>query len=104
MTQRQFSGQLLLIQHDNVEDQIREVINQLSLKLESVKIFTICLKCNEHLKKISSEEASGIVPDYIFMSHTEFHLCPRCGSIYWPGTHKDSINRFIKTHIQNHHP
>jgi uncharacterized protein len=104
MAQRQFSGKLILIQHDLVRDQLREVINQLSLMPESGQFFTLCLKCNEQLKKVSRDEVSGMVPDYIYMCHTEFHLCPRCRGIFWPGTHRHNVDRFLKMHIQHHHP
>ena len=104
MAERQFSGQLIVIQYDHVGDQLREVLNQLSLMPEPEQFFTLCLKCNEQLKKVSRDEVSGMVPDYIFTCHTEFHLCARCGGIFWPGTHRNNVDRFLKMHILHHHP
>ncbi|NTW17058.1 MAG: twitching motility protein PilT, partial [Syntrophaceae bacterium] len=37
-------------------------------------------------------------------SHTEFHMCPHCKGVYWPGTHIEKVQSFLRTHIQNHHP
>jgi uncharacterized protein with PIN domain len=104
MARRQFSGQLFVIQHDHVKDQLEEVINRLSLVPEPEKLLTICLTCNEELKTVSGEEVSGMVPEYIFRCHKEFNLCLRCGGIFWPGTHRENIDTYLMTHTQRRHP
>ena len=104
MAQRQFSGTLIVIQQDRVENQLIEVFNKLSIIPEPNQILTICLTCNEKLKAVSSEKISGVVPDYVFGRYTRFHLCPRCGGIFWPGTHKENMDRLLKTRIQRRHP
>lgn len=104
MAQRQFSGRLIVIRQDRVENQLAEVIDNLSLISKPNQTLTLCLMCNEQLKVVSREEISGMVPDYVFGRHTKFQLCPRCGGIFWPGTHKENMDRFLRTHIQLRHP
>jgi uncharacterized protein len=105
MAQRGFSGELAVIQYDRVKDQLEEVISNFSIVPESADILTICLKCNEKLKGISKEKISGMVPDYILSSHSDFYMCPHCGGIFWPGTHKDNVDRFLTAHrIPRHLP
>jgi uncharacterized protein with PIN domain len=104
MMQRQFSGQLAVIQHDRVGEQLEEVINKLSLEPEVDQILTICLKCNDKLKAVSKEEVSGMVPDYIFRRHSGFYKCPRCEGIFWPGTHRENVDQFLMTRIPRRHP
>lgn len=50
-----------------------------------------CLECNEPLRRISRDRARPAIPFYIFQIHHEFHCCPKCGRVYWPGSHVKNI-------------
>ncbi|MFA4915633.1 MAG: Mut7-C RNAse domain-containing protein [Syntrophales bacterium] len=102
MTRREFSGRLIVIQDDHVRRQIREVTDKLSLNPRPERLFSICLKCNEKLEKVSKEEIEGMIPAYIFESCSQFQQCRRCRCIFWSGTHRDNVYNFLKTHIQYH--
>jgi len=104
MEGRQFSGQLVMIRSDQVQNQLEEVIDKLHLRPDSERIFSICLRCNELLIKINREEVSGLVPDHVYAGQTEFHMCSHCRGIFWPGTHMNNARRYLRTRIQNHHP
>ena len=104
MERRQFSGQLVMIHSDQVQTQLREVMDKLHILPDTDRLFSICLRCNELLMKVSREEVSGLVPDHVYAGHTEFHRCPRCKRIFWPGTHTDNASRYLRTRIQYHHP
>ena len=104
MAKRQFSGKLIVIQQDRLENQLAEIIDNLSLNPKPDQILTLCLMCNEQLKVVSREELPGMVPDYVFERQTKFYLCSRCGGIFWPGTHRENMDRFITTRIQSRHP
>jgi len=104
LARREFSGRLFVIQNDHVQDQIREIMNELPLHPQPERLLNICLKCNEKLEEVPKEEIVGMVPPYVFENCSHFHTCPRCRGIFWPGTHRDNIHRFFKTHIQPHHP
>lgn len=104
LAKRDFSGRLLLIQNDHVQDQIRELMDELPLHPQAERLLTICLKCNEKLEEVLREEIAGMVPPYVFENCSQFHTCPSCRGIFWAGTHRDNIHRFFKTHIQSHHP
>lgn len=98
------SGNLVIIHSDNVLDQLRELMETLSFVPDPARMFSICARCNADLIEVSKDEISGMVPDYIFASHTEFHMCPHCKGVFWPGTHIEKVHSFLRTHIQNHHP
>lgn len=101
---RPSSGSLVIIKSDNVHDQLKEIMNKLSFLPESERMFSICVRCNEELMDVEKEKISGMVPDYIFASHTEFHMCPRCNGVFWPGTHVEKAHRYLTMHIQSYHP
>jgi hypothetical protein len=98
------SGNLVIIHSDNVLDQLRELMETLSFLPDPARMFSICARCNADLIEVSKDKISGMVPDYIFASHTEFHMCPHCKGVYWPGTHIEKVQSFLRMHIQNHHP
>ena len=98
------SGNLVIIHSDNVLDQLREIMETLSFLPDPSRMFSICARCNADLIEVSKDEISGMVPDYIFTSHTEFHMCPHCKGVFWPGTHIEKVQSYLRTHIQNHHP
>lgn len=102
---RSFSGQMIIIQDDRVGDQIRCVMCELSMEPDPARFFTICLKCNEMLKKISREEVEEMVPVHVFRTHDDFQICPRCKGIFWPGTHRDNMLRLRQSFLTcNHSP
>jgi uncharacterized protein with PIN domain len=95
----QYSGRLLVISHDRVADQIEEVINRLSLCPEEGQYFTRCLTCNEKLLTVSKEKISSQIPDYIRDNYDSFVSCPSCNGVFWPGTHRANMERFLRTRI-----
>jgi len=54
-----------------------------------------CLECNEPLVKISREQARPGVPFFIYQIHHEFHRCPKCKRVYWPGDHAKNMQQRV---------
>jgi uncharacterized protein with PIN domain len=104
MAARRFSGRLVIINSDHIKDQLHEVMDKLSFLPDADRMFTICVKCNESLMEVEKRKISGMVPDYVFAGYSEFHMCPRCKGVFWPGTHRDNVQNFLMTHIQRHRP
>ena len=92
---RQHPGFVLFVEQDRVEDQIIEVLEKLDLKHEPENVFTVCLRCNESLRKVTPEEVRPLVPDYVFRIQSEFRVCTGCGGVFWPGTHRDRVAKTI---------
>ena len=79
--------QSFIVEANDPREQMKEVLTKLGLKPDPDRFFSRCLLCNEALQPVSKEEVEGRVPDFIFASYADFHLCPGCRRIYWPGTH-----------------
>lgn len=101
---RQYTGTLLIIHSDDPDEQISEVIKGFCLKPDPADFFSLCLKCNEKLKRIDRKEAEERVPRYVFESGHIFRSCPTCGKIYWQGTHIEHTLDVLRKHIQIDHP
>lgn len=100
---RSFSGRMIIIQDERVGDQIRCVMCELSMKPDPARVFTICLKCNEMLKKISREKVEEMVPVHVFRTYDDFKICPQCKGIFWPGTHRDNMLRLRQSFLTCNH-
>ncbi len=81
------SGRLkaLLIKDDDLEQQMRQVIE--TLNLSDFTPFAICLECNQPLVERSREQVQDLVPPYVFQTQSQYRECPACHRIYWRGTH-----------------
>ena len=87
--------QVVLLPSDLVGEQLRFVLEKLAL-YPRIRPFTLCIHCNIRLKDVSREEVFGLVPDYIYETQAEFRLCPSCGRIYWPGSHRQRMLKQLK--------
>jgi len=93
---RQHPGIVLFVENDRVEDQIVEVVGKLGLRPEPDKLFTVCLRCNESLKKAAPDQVRPLIPDYVFRTQKSFRVCPKCGRVYWSGTHRERALSTLK--------
>ena len=75
----------LLIGSQVLDEQIRQVLNELDL--EPAPCFSRCPVCNEVLAPLDREAARARVPEYVARTHEQFRLCSSCGRVYWRGSH-----------------
>ena len=88
-------GRHVLVDSDDWEDQLRQVVRDLSLDVRRESMLTRCLVCNHLLERLSPEEAHGKVPDYVAGSTSIFHGCKSCGRVYWAGTHRKRMDEVV---------
>lgn len=75
----------ILISSDDWREQLRELAE--AVELDTRGVFTRCIECNVPLEPVGRAEVEGQVPSFVLATHEEFGRCPRCGRIYWKGTH-----------------
>jgi uncharacterized protein with PIN domain len=75
----------LLIESESLEDQVRQVIEQMGLSLD--RPFSRCSVCNTSLQRVDKDLVRDRVPPYVFQTQDNFSICPHCDKIYWQGTH-----------------
>ena len=84
----------IYIESDNYEEQIRFVIRKFNLNGDNM--LSRCSVCNVPLKKVNKEEVKGKVPPYVYEHNDEFYMCPKCGRIYWYGSHTKKIEEKLR--------
>ena len=88
------SRRIIFIRSNDIEKQLRQVIDELGIGLKDIRPFSRCLECNVANILLEKEQIYGQVPDYVWENNTIFHSCPQCKRIYWPGSHtKRSLDR-----------
>ena len=86
---RPLAANHMLIKHDAVADQIRQVLDTLLIRSVPGPL-TRCSLCNEPLTPLPRREAKDHVPQYVYERYDDFLQCAKCERIYWKGTH---VNR-----------
>ena len=82
------SGQVMvvLVQGVWVRDQLQFLAETLGLRY-SINVLSRCIECNVPLEPMDRSLVQGRVPPYVYNTQQHYMTCPRCGKIYWPGTH-----------------
>ena len=75
----------ILIRHDDVTAQLRQVFAELGLDIE--QSLTRCIECNAELEPRHADTVAQRVPPFVRSTQTRYSECPGCGRIYWAGTH-----------------
>ncbi|MFC1592806.1 Mut7-C RNAse domain-containing protein [Candidatus Omnitrophota bacterium] len=89
-------GKSIQIKSDKVNQQLRQVIKDLDIDLNTVDMFSRCTICNAGLKQIDKQQIQSRVPEYVLKMHNEFFTCPLCRRIYWAGTHWGNVQRCLE--------
>lgn len=83
----------ILLRHDRVEDQVRQVLTELAL--EPSQALSRCLDCNAELEPRAKDAVAHRLPPYVRATQDRFSECPSCARIYWPGTHWERMRERI---------
>ncbi len=83
---------VVFIESDDWKGQILQLTLVLPIE-EEMEPFSRCVECNTPLIQAKPEDVKNRVPEYVFKTVDEFKTCPRCGKVYWRGTHIDWMDR-----------
>jgi uncharacterized protein with PIN domain len=94
---KQFSDHRLVFVTSNYLDvQLKQVIAELGIRPVDTRPFSRCIHCNIPTVDAEPDDVRGLIPDYIYEIHNEFHKCMQCNRIFWPGSHtKRSLERIM---------
>jgi uncharacterized protein with PIN domain len=104
MAKRNYTGRMYIVCSDTVPHQLHEVLDKFFLDVNPEQFLTLCIACNERLAEIRKADVKDRVPPYVFQTQDTFRICPKCNKIFWAGTHKDNVCRFLKQHNLYRHP
>ncbi len=90
---RRPDDRIVRIEENDPALQLKELFRKAKVEAKEEKRLSRCLLCNALLESVSKMEVEGRVPDFVFHHHSEFHRCPQCQRIYWPGSHLKNMQK-----------
>lgn len=76
----------LFIESEDWNSQVKQVLDHFDL-WQDVEPYSRCIECNVTLKDLSKRRARNLVTPFVYQKAESFALCPKCGRVYWKGTH-----------------
>jgi hypothetical protein len=76
--------------------QLAEVVRLFNLS-GRLSPFTRCLVCNSVLEPIEKDRIIHRLEPLTKQYYDTFYLCPGCGKIYWPGSHKIKMEEMLRS-------
>jgi len=76
-------------------EKLAELAHRFRIRLEVNAEDSRCPKCNTQINPLSKEEVKDRVPQSTIRYYDEFWGCPKCGNVYWQGSHWKKINRTL---------
>ena len=89
----------ILIQSQRLEQQLRQMFQE--VRLPQAERFSRCPTCNGVLEPVDVEAVADRIPPYVAKTQPRFHRCLNCGKVYWPGTHRQAIERWLRDVLQH---
>lgn len=78
---------LMVLQETDPVKQFQIVLAEFRLEPQE-KLFSKCIRCNVFLEKISDKEKiRAFVHPNVYARFDSFFSCPKCGTVFWKGTH-----------------
>jgi uncharacterized protein with PIN domain len=92
-------GMILVLRANDTGGQLRETVRALGLGAPP-GLLTRCIVCNESLRPAQAAEVEAKAPAFVRSGTGEFRACPRCGRVYWPGTHREAMLRRLADELR----
>jgi len=74
--------------------QLHEILRVFGLR-PPYHAFSRCVLCNAPLVPVPKAEIFDRLLPLTRIHYHDFHLCPRCDKVYWPGSHRERIKERI---------
>jgi uncharacterized protein len=81
-------------------EQTAEVIKRFNL-IQKLAPFQRCLQCNERLNPVSKGAVLEKLEPLTRLYYHEFRRCPKCGRIYWRGSHFGHLQKRVEAIIKS---
>jgi hypothetical protein len=86
----------IFIRSDKVKEQLHEIKEMIRPFIDHDKIMNRCIECNVQLMNVQKNNIEQKVPEFVFHQYGQFRECPKCGKVYWEGSHTTGMKRLIQ--------
>jgi uncharacterized protein with PIN domain len=95
--------EFIFLESQDIQTQIRQVFERMRI-LKLPFTLTRCLSCNEALIETARESVRTSVPVFVYNTQLHFKSCPKCGKVFWAGTHRSAVIRTLEKLLQQCQP
>lgn len=85
---------IYVVAAEGLREQLLEVLRRFDLA-QSIAVLSRCNECNQPVRPIAVDEIRDRVPPHVLELHHDFSTCPRCGRVFWEGTHAARIRHVV---------
>ncbi|MEM0004246.1 MAG: Mut7-C RNAse domain-containing protein [Desulfurococcaceae archaeon] len=85
----------IILWEDSMPDRLAHIALVTGIKLSIDFNKTRCPEDNALLVKADKEKVKDKVPAGVYRVHNDFWECPRCGKVYWIGSHWKLIEKIL---------
>jgi uncharacterized protein with PIN domain len=85
---------VVVLRSTQLSGQLRELEGELAIR-GGRRPFTRCSRCNEPLDEVTPESVAQEVPPRVLREQSQFARCPRCGRVYWHGSHVARMRQWM---------
>jgi len=86
---RKRGADAIYIKSEGDEEALAQLSAKLGLTFDPTQ--SRCPKCNHAVEKAAKTDVEGRVPEGTYRVIDKYWACPRCGSVYWRGSHWSKI-------------
>lgn len=86
----------IYLENEDIPNQLVEISKKCGEKIEIDLTNSRCPVCNNELKKVEKKKIINQVPENVSEQNNDFWKCIKCGKIYWPGSHWESIKEIME--------
>ncbi len=83
-----------LVRAHEPSPQLHEILRVFGLR-PPYRAFSRCVMCNAPLVPVPKAEILDRLLPLTRIHYHDFHLCPRCDKVYWPGSHHERMKERI---------
>jgi uncharacterized protein with PIN domain len=87
--------EFIFLRSQDIQKQIRQVFETMHIS-GLTSLLTRCLSCNEALIEAPREAVRERVPAFVYETQSRFKSCPKCGKIFWAGTHRNAVVQTLR--------
>ncbi len=85
----------ILVEMDDMAERLAYIAYMTGIRLYVDFSKSRCPICNAELVKVPKERVKDKVPPRVYKLHEDFWICPRCGKVYWVGSHWRKIEEIL---------
>jgi uncharacterized protein with PIN domain len=83
-----------IVKAEKFKEQLNEVVKNLNLDTQT-NLFSRCSICNTEIIEVEKSSVINLIPEETAKFFDEFYKCPKCGKIYWSGSHTTRILKIL---------